>query len=104
MTAGAGWPDDPLTVAVKYWPGLIFPCPPEASVEVAGESSEAAMTASVVSGAAILRGPRRQSASARTVDQPLPILKILVPQTGQVPVTAGLPFFMVVGWASLMSR
>ena len=33
----------------------------------------------------------------------LPILKILVPQSGQVPWIAGRPFFIVICWGSLIS-
>jgi hypothetical protein len=33
-----------------------------------------------------------------------PILKIFVPQTGQTPCVAGRPFFMVICFASLISR
>ena len=33
-----------------------------------------------------------------------PILKILVPQTGQEPCVAGRPFFIVICLASLISR
>ena len=33
-----------------------------------------------------------------------PILKIFVPQTGQVPCVAGRPFFIVIAFASLISR
>jgi hypothetical protein len=33
-----------------------------------------------------------------------PILNILVLHTGQVPWVAGRPFFMVIGFASVMSR
>jgi hypothetical protein len=33
-----------------------------------------------------------------------PILNILVLQTGQVPWVAGRPFFMVIGFASVISR
>ena len=35
---------------------------------------------------------------------PLPILKMAVLQDGQVPLTAGLPFFMVYGLEPLISR
>jgi len=35
---------------------------------------------------------------------PLPILKMAVLHVGQVPLIAGLPFFMVYGLAPLMSR
>jgi len=34
----------------------------------------------------------------------LPILNSLVPQTEQIPVVAGLPFFIVVGCGSFISR
>jgi len=34
----------------------------------------------------------------------LPILNILVPQTGHLPSVAGLPFFMVMGAAFCISR
>ena len=33
-----------------------------------------------------------------------PILKILVPQTGQMPWVAGRPFFIVIAFGSLISR
>jgi len=33
-----------------------------------------------------------------------PILKIFVPHTGQVPCVAGRPFFIVIAFASLISR
>lgn len=36
--------------------------------------------------------------------QALPILNILVLQTGQEPSVAGLPFFMVMGFGSFISR
>ena len=36
--------------------------------------------------------------------QDAPILKIFVPQTGQRPCVAGRPFFMVMAFASLISR
>jgi hypothetical protein len=35
---------------------------------------------------------------------PLPMRYIFVPQTGQAPLVAGLPFFMVTGFGSFMSR
>ena len=35
---------------------------------------------------------------------PAPILKILVPQVGQVPSVAGRPFFIVICFESLISR
>ncbi len=34
----------------------------------------------------------------------MPILNILVPQVGQIPSVAGLPFFMVTAFESFMSR
>jgi hypothetical protein len=37
-------------------------------------------------------------------DHEAPILKIFVPQTGQVPCVAGRPFFIVIAFASLISR
>ena len=40
----------------------------------------------------------------RAGDQALPILNILVLQTGQVPSVAGLPFFMVMGFGVFISR
>ena len=38
------------------------------------------------------------------VDQAAPILKIFVPQTGHEPCVAGRPFFIVICFASLISR
>lgn len=35
---------------------------------------------------------------------PAPILKIFVPHTGQAPSVAGRPFFIVICFASLISR
>jgi hypothetical protein len=40
----------------------------------------------------------------RQCDQAFPILNILVLQTGQLPSVAGLPFFMVMGFGSFISR
>ena len=40
----------------------------------------------------------------RTAYVDAPILKILVPQTGQEPCVAGRPFFIVICFASLISR
>ena len=40
----------------------------------------------------------------RLCDQAFPILNILVLQTGQLPSVAGLPFFMVMGFGSFISR
>ena len=37
-------------------------------------------------------------------DHEAPILKIFVPHTGQVPCVAGRPFFIVIAFASLISR
>ena len=45
-----------------------------------------------------------QRQAYRTQHQDAPILKIFVPQTGQSPWVAGRPFFMVIGFASLISR
>jgi hypothetical protein len=44
----------------------------------------------------------RQLAAA--VAYEAPILKILVPHTGQMPWVAGRPFFIVIAFASLISR
>ena len=51
------------------------------------------------------RRARRATAASWSDDDQvaLPILKILVPQVGQVPVVAGLPFFMVIACGSLIS-
>ena len=42
--------------------------------------------------------------NARRGVQAFPILNILVLHTGQEPSVAGLPFFMVMGFGSFMSR
>jgi len=40
----------------------------------------------------------------RLLDQAFPILNILVLQTGHEPSVAGLPFFIVMGFGSFISR
>ena len=51
-----------------------------------------------------LRRQRTPSTRAAEVRYDAPILKIFVPQTGQVPWVAGRPFFIVICFGSLISR
>jgi len=50
------------------------------------------------------RTSHSRGSTAATQHQDAPILKIFVPHTGQSPWVAGRPFFMVIGFASLISR
>ena len=52
--------------------------------------------------AVIHRGDAHEHEKAGAQDAP--ILKIFVPQTGQSPWVAGRPFFIVIAFASLISR
>jgi len=47
---------------------------------------------------------RQQELLLRRDGHDAPILKIFVPHTGQVPCVAGRPFFIVIAFASLISR
>jgi len=55
------------------------------------------------SGTAIRGLETRMDTEKSDVIYPEPILNTLVPQTGQTPCVAGLPFFIVIFFASLMS-
>jgi hypothetical protein len=48
--------------------------------------------------------PQLASSLLRAVVYDAPILKIFVPHTGQSPCVAGRPFFIVIAFASLISR